>query len=145
MTKEQRSRTMARIRSKNTSIEHRFKMAMAKIGLRGWRMHDKESTADFCFPKERIAIFLDGCFWHGCPVHYRPPKSNKKFWTSKVKRNMRRDREITEKLESQGWIVLRIWEHELHNFQAALAKAVWISSILSRRSYGETNLVQDIR
>lgn len=70
------------------------------------------SRADIVFTKRKIAVFVDGCFWHGCPIHATMPKSNVGYWVPKLQRNTERDRETTLKLESLGWVVLRFWEHE---------------------------------
>ena len=68
---------------------------------------------DFVFRRERLAVFVDGCFWHGCPEHFRRPKSRQKFWDAKFARNQERDRLVTRALRAAGWRVLRLWEHEL--------------------------------
>lgn len=68
---------------------------------------------DFIFPKVRLALFVDGCFWHGCPRHGTQPKGNAVFWRNKISRNQARDRLVTRTLRRAGWRVLRIWEHEL--------------------------------
>jgi DNA mismatch endonuclease (patch repair protein) len=68
---------------------------------------------DFIFPKLKLAIFVDGCFWHGCPKHGTNPKSNRPYWHRKLSRNKNRDRLVTQTLRQAGWRVLRIWEHEL--------------------------------
>ncbi|MEE1802402.1 very short patch repair endonuclease [Streptomyces sp. JV176] len=69
-------------------------------------------TIDIVFPKAKIAVFMDGCFWHGCPQHATRPKANAEWWREKLDRNMARDRETTEHLTELGWVVLRFWEHE---------------------------------
>ncbi|MFJ4278858.1 T/G mismatch-specific endonuclease [Streptomyces sp. Ag82_O1-12] len=69
-------------------------------------------TIDIVFPKTKIAVFLDGCFWHGCPQHATHPKANAEWWRAKLEKNMSRDVETTEHLAAQGWTVLRFWEHE---------------------------------
>ncbi len=68
---------------------------------------------DFVFPKLRIAVFVDGCFWHGCPIHATQPKQNAEFWSQKIAANQTRDRLVTRQLRARGWRVLRLWEHEL--------------------------------
>jgi DNA mismatch endonuclease, patch repair protein len=68
---------------------------------------------DFVFPKLRIAVFVDGCFWHGCPLHATQPKQNAEFWRTKIARNQARDLLVTRQLRARGWRVLRLWEHEL--------------------------------
>lgn len=70
------------------------------------------SRAGIVFTKQRIAVFIDGCFWHGCPIHATIPKRNADYWRPKLLRNIERDHETTQKLESFGWVVLRFWEHE---------------------------------
>jgi DNA mismatch endonuclease (patch repair protein) len=68
---------------------------------------------DFAFPESRLAVFIDGCFWHGCGACYREPKSNQEYWKLKVQRNRKRDDAVTQTLTDQGWRVLRVWEHEV--------------------------------
>jgi DNA mismatch endonuclease (patch repair protein) len=69
--------------------------------------------ADFVFPEQRVCVFVDGCFWHGCPDHFTPPKSNRDWWEEKIGANIERDLRQTEELRRLGWTVLRVWEHEL--------------------------------
>lgn len=69
--------------------------------------------ADIVFTKKRIAVFIDGCFWHGCPVHATLPTRNSEYWVPKLQRNVERDREMDELLRESGWMVLRFWEHEV--------------------------------
>ena len=69
---------------------------------------------------EKIAVFVDGCFWHGCPVHSHIPKSNIGYWAPKLKKNKERDKEKNERLLEQGWRVLRFWEHELDNLESVI-------------------------
>ena len=83
-------------------------------GITGWRRHLKlPGKPDFTFRKERLTVFVDGCFWHGCPNCYRAPRSNKKFWEAKITRNRERDREVNLELRRRRWRVLRIAEHSL--------------------------------
>lgn len=70
-------------------------------------------TIDIAFPKQKVAVFVDGCFWHSCPEHSVPPKSNSAWWQDKLRRNVERDCETGEALESFGWRVVRIWEHDV--------------------------------
>ena len=85
-------------------------------------MNDKGvfGTPDFAFEEKKIAIFLDGCFWHGCPKCYRRPKSSQKYWDAKVKRNIKHDNEVNRKLRKSGWAVVRIWEHVLKKSNAPI-------------------------
>lgn len=73
---------------------------------------DRRRRADIVFTRRRIAVFIDGCFWHGCPEHFVPPKANADYWGPKIARNRERDSETSAALEREGWIVLRFWEHE---------------------------------
>jgi DNA mismatch endonuclease, patch repair protein len=106
---------MAAVRSRgNKATELTLASLFRAAKLKGWRRHANIlGRPDFIFPKHRLAIFVDGCFWHGCAKHCRMPASNKKYWTAKIERNMRRDRATRILLRQKGWQVLRIWEHEL--------------------------------
>lgn len=107
---------MAAIRSRgNSSTEWRLRGALVRAGIRGWRMHTAElyGRPDFVFDRERLAVFVDGCYWHSCPDCGRPPLSNLNYWTGKLQRNIDRDQAVSKKLRHAGWRVLRIWEHEL--------------------------------
>lgn len=118
---EVRSRNMAAVRSRNTKPEVRLRHALWHHGLRfftsqGYNRLSKKSvpgSPDILFPSVRLAVFVDGCFWHGCPVHYTAPETNSEFWRRKLCQNLSRDRRVTEELRKQGWTVLRVWEHEL--------------------------------
>lgn len=79
-------------------------------------------TPDFCFRRERLAVFLDGCFWHGCRVCRRRPASNVAYWTAKIVRNRERDARVSSELRALGWRVLRIWEHELKSPEAVIKR-----------------------
>src|SRR5258706_10290317 len=93
-------------------------LALAKLFRRnkitGWRRNQKVfGKPDFIFRQARLALFVDGCFWHGCPKHATQPKNNRAFWKNKFSRNRTRDLLVTRTLRSANWRVLRIWEHEL--------------------------------
>lgn len=114
--KEVRSRIMSRIRARgNASTELRLRMMLVRAGISEWKMHDTElpGNPDFCFPEAQVAVFVDGCFWHGCPRCGHIPKSNREYWTKKIERNKDRDNINSLELRERGWRVLRIWEHEL--------------------------------
>jgi len=114
MTHEQRSRCMSRIKSKNTSPELKLRRGLWREGIRGYRVNNKlPGKPDLVFSRQRLAIFMDGCFWHGCPLHSTMPKTNEAFWRDKIEKNMKRDVRATEELEGLGWEVLRFWEHEV--------------------------------
>jgi len=112
LTRKERSTVMAKIRSfgnKNTEI--RLASILRRNGLIGWRRRTTVlGKPDFVFFKGRIAVFVDGCFWHGCPKCYRAPKSNKRYWQQKIISNKKRDLYVNRILRSQGWNVLRFWE-----------------------------------
>ncbi|MDR1498506.1 MAG: very short patch repair endonuclease [Puniceicoccales bacterium] len=114
-TKQKRSQIMSRIRgSGNKGTELRLISIFRAYRITGWRRDYKLSgKPDFVFPKHRLAVFVDGCYWHGCPKHYTRPKFNRAFWDAKISRNRRRDREVNRLLKAKGWRVLRIWEHAL--------------------------------
>jgi DNA mismatch endonuclease (patch repair protein) len=106
---------MSRIRSKhNRRTEIALLQMMRSSGISGWRRQVRMlGTPDFCFRKQRVVVFVDGCFWHGCPKCYTRPKTNRKFWDTKVATNKRRDRRVNNELKAGGWKVIRIWEHSL--------------------------------
>jgi len=123
-TKAKRSETMSRIRgSGNKSTELRLIAAFRAHRITGWRrgatlkFKTNKMTLnvrpDFVFPKLSRAVFVDGCFWHGCPLHATQPKANAIFWKEKIASNQARDKRVTRTLGREGWRVLRIWEHEL--------------------------------
>lgn len=112
---KKRSQVMAAIKSKGNKDTELRLMAMFKAhGIAGWRRNQKLiGKPDFVFRRERLAIFVDGCFWHGCPKHGHNPKSNNKYWAPKLARNQSRDKKVCGELKKNGWHVLRLWEHEL--------------------------------
>lgn len=130
---KKRSEVMARIRGKgNKSTELALVAAFKKVGIKGWRRHvvlklklkaKREAPSneklrvlvvkpDFVFRKERVSVFVDGCFWHQCPLHSTVPENNRGFWEQKLARNVERDRAANRALEAEGWRVVRIWEHD---------------------------------
>jgi DNA mismatch endonuclease (patch repair protein) len=108
-----RSQQMARIRGTNTSPECVLRSALWRAGHR-YRLHMKTPVGrpDVVFPAARVAVFIDGCFWHGCPAHYVRPRSRTDFWSAKLAENVARDQAQTLALETLGWRVVRVWEHE---------------------------------
>jgi DNA mismatch endonuclease (patch repair protein) len=116
LSKEDRIKTMRSVKSKKTGPERRLRAMLIGAGFIGWRINPEgiDGKPDFAFPDNKIAIFVDGCFWHGCPICKRTlPETNKAYWEKKINRNAQRDQEYTEKLQKAGWRVLRIWEHQL--------------------------------
>lgn len=113
MSIEDRSRTMSRIRSRWTLQERLVHEVLGTAGIYHI-MHPKiKGSPDLILPCKRIAVFLNGCFWHKCPICYRPPKSNQEYWIPKLERNVQRDLESINVLEELGWHVVIIWEHEI--------------------------------
>ena len=116
-TKAKRSAVMALIRgSGNKDPELRMMELFRAHGFTGWRRGQALiGKPDFVFCRERVAVFVDGCFWHGCPKpkHAPLPKNNADWWATKLSRNKTRDREVTRALRKAGWTVLRVWECDL--------------------------------
>ncbi len=129
---KKRSEVMSRIRGKgNKSTELALASAFRKAGIKGWRRHVAIKLVlgprvakrvgraqlivrpDFVFRRERVAFFVDGCFWHRCPLHSTVPANNREFWEQKLSRNVARDRLHDRELKKAGWRVLRFWEHQL--------------------------------
>jgi DNA mismatch endonuclease (patch repair protein) len=122
-------------RSKDTTPELALRSALHRGGLR-YRIHlsvriddGRPIVVDIAFTSRRLAVFLDGCFWHACPAHGSIPKANAGYWRPKLVRNAERDRETVARLERAGWRVIRIWEHE--DVSAATAR---IADALANRS-----------
>lgn len=114
-TTRKRSDIMSRIRSRgNRATEIRLIAVLKAHGITGWRRNwPLFGHPDIVFPKQRIAIFVDGCFWHCCPIHRTRPATNRAFWDKKLARNVVRDRLVARELKAAGWRVIRIWQHEL--------------------------------
>lgn len=114
LTKKQRSYNMARIKSKNTGPELTLRKLLSKNKALGYRLHYKIfGKPDLVFPRKRLVVFIDGCFWHKCPDCFVKPTSRIKFWKEKIRNNIKRDKEVNKFLVQNNWKVLRIWEHEL--------------------------------
>lgn len=112
-----RSRNMAAIRRRDTKPEVELRSALQRLGLRFRKDHPihidgKLIRPDVAFTKRRVAIFVDGCFWHSCPEHGRQPGVNGEYWSPKLEGNVIRDKAQTAALQSAGWTVIRCWEHE---------------------------------
>ena len=119
-------------RRRDTTPERQLRSALFKLGLR-YRVDARpldglNRRADVVFRRARVAVFIDGCFWHRCPEHYVAPKSNSSFWSEKVEANVRRDRDTDQELRSAGWQVLRIWEHD-----STLDAAERVAELVARR------------
>ncbi|MFF5264315.1 very short patch repair endonuclease [Actinomadura viridis] len=116
-------------RGRDTKPELALRSAAHRLGLR-YRVDtapvkDLRRRADLVFAKAKVAVFSDGCYWHGCPEHYRPARQNRQFWADKIEKNRARDRDTDMRLTDAGWLVIRVWEHE-DPIEAAdrIAKAV---------------------
>ena len=116
---------MAAIRSEgNKATELRLVTILRAHAIIGWRRrYPLIGRPDFVFLKQKVAIFVDGCFWHGCPWHYRSPRVRPEYWHPKLVRNKSRDRQISLHLRRRGWTVLRLWEHQL-NDEAKVAQRI---------------------
>jgi DNA mismatch endonuclease (patch repair protein) len=111
VSREVRSKIMASVRTFGGTTERKMEELLRKRGIRGFRKQwPVAGKPDFAWPKSKVALFVDGCFWHGCPRCDRPSRSNTKFWKSKIVSNRRRDRRVARKLRRDGWSVLRVWE-----------------------------------
>ncbi|WP_115668553.1 very short patch repair endonuclease [Ciceribacter selenitireducens] len=107
---------MGKVRQKGTGAELRIRKMLHAAGLR-YRLHvalitKPRRVADIVFPRARVAVFIDGCFWHGCPIHASWPKNNAEYWRSKIETNRARDADTDQRLGEAGWEVIRVWEHE---------------------------------
>ncbi|MCM3799363.1 very short patch repair endonuclease [Caldifermentibacillus hisashii] len=114
LTKEQRSKNMKAVKSKNTKLEERVTTELWKKGFR-YRKNNKKlfGKPDISIEKYKIVIFIDSCFWHGCRIHGSIPETNREFWINKINNNIKRDIQVTEYYKDRGWNILRIWEHDI--------------------------------
>jgi len=123
-TSAKRSQVMASVKGKGNKSTELALIALLRAGsINGWRRHlPLPGKPDFCFLKQKVAVFVDGCFWHGCPRCYRRPKSNVDFWDGKVTANLARDRRVNQELRNKGFVVLRIFEHQLKSPAKVIAR-----------------------
>ena len=115
-TSEATRKSMQANKSRDTGPELALRHELFRRGMR-YRvgvapLPGVRRTVDIVFPRAKVAVLVDGCFWHGCPEHRRAPKSHSDYWDAKVKRNMERDKATTQMLQDAGWNVIRLWEHE---------------------------------
>ncbi|MEY9848355.1 DNA mismatch endonuclease (patch repair protein) [Streptacidiphilus sp. BW17] len=127
-------RSMLGNRGRDTSPERALRSLVHASGLR-YRVSARpvpgiRRTADLVFGPTKVAIFIDGCFWHRCPEHFTAPKTNAQFWEEKISRNVARDRDTDARLQAEGWLVLRFWEHQAPGECAELIRA----AVMRRRS-----------
>ncbi|MDI6775558.1 MAG: very short patch repair endonuclease [Verrucomicrobiota bacterium] len=116
-SRQKRSWIMAQVKSGgNRSTEARLVKVLRQHAINGWRRrYPLDGKPDFVFPKARVAVFVDGCFWHGHPRKCRMPKAHRSYWERKIARNVARDRRMTRNLIEKGWKVVRIWEDAVQN------------------------------
>jgi DNA mismatch endonuclease (patch repair protein) len=120
-----RRKTMQAVKGKGTRLEKRLFAVLARMGLRGWKQNVKEiiGKPDVIFINQRVAIFIDGCFWHGCPACRRKlPATNREYWERKISRNVALAKAHNRQLRRDGWTVVRIWEHEMANITKVKAR-----------------------
>jgi DNA mismatch endonuclease (patch repair protein) len=117
---------MSRIRGKgNKDTELVMIQILRSHHISGWRRNQSLlGKPDFVFPNQKIALFLDGCFWHGCPKHSNMPKNNQVFWARKLQGNKDRDKFVSRELRKIGWKVVRVWEHELRSPERVIVKLI---------------------
>lgn len=113
-SQKKRSEIMSRVKGRGNQLtELRLIELFRAHRFSGWRRNTRVfGSPDFVFPRLRIAVFVDGCFWHGCPLHGSMPKTNRSFWSKKLTRNKARDRLVMRELRSLGWKPIRVWQHE---------------------------------
>lgn len=121
--KATRSWVMSRIRGKDTTPELKLRRLLWLRGIR-YRKHDPlvPGRPDISISRARLAVFVDGCFWHGCPRHYRPPKQRSRFWKRKLERNEMRRRQVLKQLKAMGWNVAQIWECKIREDAPGVAE-----------------------
>lgn len=120
-----RARTMRAVHARgNASTELAVAAILRAHGLNGWRRHlPLPGKPDFAWPKRKVVLFVDGCFWHGCPYCARPmPIRNAEYWAEKIRRNIERDRRVRRELRRAGWSVVRVWEHAVRRPAAMVAR-----------------------
>ena len=127
-----RSRNMAAIRSRDTAAELALRRELHRRGRRFYvnrRVLGDRRSVDLVFPRLHVAVFVDGCFWHACPQHSKPPRINTDYWSPKLARNVERDRRTDAELRAAGWAVVRVWEHESLDAAASRVEAALDAAI----------------
>lgn len=128
-SKRKRSEIMRSIRGRgNRSTEGRLRYRLVAAGISGWCLHDGNTAGrpDFSFPSRKVAVFVDGCFWHGCKSCRTVPQTNRDFWKNKILANKKRDKTTSIALKKSGWKAIRFWEHEVqHQPDRCLKKIVY--------------------
>lgn len=125
LTKEQRSYNMSMIKGRNTKPEIALRRLLFSKGIKGYRVNYKlTGKPDIVFSVKKVAVFIDGCFWHKCPKCFKKPATNRAFWRKKIDSNIKRDKVVNAELKKKGWKVVRIWEHELRNEKIVKRKII---------------------
>ena len=159
-SKSKRSAVMSRISARgNEATELAFLRLLREHRITGWRRHvaltlpkprgashnskSPRVRPDFVFPKSKVAIFVDGCFWHGCPIHGTSPSSNSEFWSKKLAANLKRDRQVNKQLRRKHWAVIRFWEHQMSDGTRVITKLraklkLWDGRTMSWSGYFST-------
>lgn len=122
-TKKKRSEVMSRVKNKDSKIEIAFRKALWKEGFR----YRKNATnhfgkPDIVLPKYKTVIFIDSCFWHGCPKHGSVPQTRKKFWQTKIEKNKKRDKKVIRHYKKEGWGIIRVWEHKIKKIDSVVER-----------------------
>lgn len=148
LTQSQRSYCMSRIKGKDTSPEMILRSALWARGYRYRLKYSLPGKPDIVFPKQRIAIFIDGCFWHKCPIHFQYPATRVDFWRKKIGGNLERDKKVNQMLGDIGWTVKRYWEHETRSDLSPVIEDIAEIFALKTRVrfglYGQNGTVDDI-
>lgn len=144
LTPERRSRLMSRVKGKNTGPELALRAALRAAGLTGYRLHRKDlpGRPDIVYGRWRVAVFVDGAFWHGRPDRFDPDRATD-FWRDKIARNQARDRAADAALKGAGWTVLRFWDTDVQADAAGCALAVETALAASGRASENGNVRSD--
>lgn len=140
LTKEQRSRNMAAIRSKGTKPEERLGALLKGMFPRRKVVPHPDATGkpDYSIPSLKLMLFADGCYWHGCPEHGRIPEDNRSYWGPKLERNKTRDRRVKRELREQGYVVVRVWDHDLRGDMAKASGKIKRALAVAAKTGGRT-------
>lgn len=137
LTPAQRSHCMSKVKGKNTLLEVNFRKLLWARGLRYRLGYKLPGKPDLVFVGPRVVVFVDGCFWHGCPIHGKNPATNSDFWKVKLTKNIIRDSKVNQELMKLGWEVVRFWEHAI---KASPEQCVnELINIIQKRSKGDTS------
>ena len=114
LTPLQRHHCMTAVHNKDTRLEMAFRHYIWRNGIRGYRVKTELfGHPDLVFTRSRVAVFVDGCLWHGCPLCHESPRTHSEFWSVKIHSNVERDRKVDQRLAQEGWTILRFWGHEV--------------------------------